>query len=74
MAENNKNRPLHKNNTTGEMNISWMKSKGKYKVEVSNPKTGKLTYFGLFKTLEEAIPVRDKARKEFGYHENHGRK
>ena len=61
-SENNCNKKVQKNNTTGYKNISLTKS-NTYEVKIS--KNNKKVYCKKFKTLEEAIINRDLKLKEF---------
>lgn len=68
--ENMKNKSIGKNNTTGVLGVSVYGDK--YRVRISL--NGKRISLGLYNTIEEALSVRLKYEKEFGYCENHGRK
>lgn len=58
-AQNGANRKgRNKNNASGHLNISWNKVCSKWQVTV------KRLHYGYFDTIEDAIPVRDRARKE----------
>lgn len=59
LSENQMNRKLNSNNTTGYTGVSFLKSKGKYKATIY--KKSKPIYLGLFDTAELAA---DAYRKE----------
>ena len=53
-AENQKNRKISKNNTSGFKGVHLEKSVNKYMVSIRNPETGKHEHYHGFTTLEEA--------------------
>ena len=58
-AENNSNLSGKRvNNVSGLRNISWSKAANKWQVTIKNK------YFGVFDSVEEAKPIRDRIRKE----------
>lgn len=58
-AENNSNLSGKRvNNVSGLRNISWSKAANKWQVTIKNK------YYGVFDSIEEAKPVRDRIRKE----------
>lgn len=65
---NHKNRPMQRNNTTGCVGVSFDRSRYVAYVTVS----GKQIRLGRFKTLEEAVEARQRANREYGFHQNHG--
>jgi hypothetical protein len=65
-SENQRNRALNKNNTSGQNNI--YKQKDKYRVRFKHNKISKY-----FNNLEDAVSFRDEKYLELGYHENHGK-
>lgn len=68
---NSKNQPLRTNNTSGVVGVSWNNRFNKWVVQIGvNRKKKQLGYF---KNKNEAIKVRKKAEKKYGYHKNHGR-
>lgn len=75
LSENMRNRPIPRSNTTGLMNIYYEKGSDNAKKvwKVMLNLFGKQVYVGHFKTQEEATIARDAARKQFGFHKNHGR-
>jgi len=65
MQENNKNRPLQKNNTSGVKGIYYIKRTDKWKAEIWHD--CEYEYLGLFGTREDAIKARREAEiKYFG--------
>lgn len=62
--DNTKNRRLGKNNTSGEMNVMFLR--GKYIVRIEG------CHIGTFKTMDEAVEARNTEKVLRGFHENHG--
>jgi len=69
-AENQRNRALAKNNTSGLSGVHWSKSNKKWMVRVKVNR--KRIYLGSFSTKDEAIKVRKAAEIEHNFHVNHG--
>ena len=69
-AENNKNRTLQNNSTTGYSGVSFYKRDGKYRAEISINNITK--HLGYYDTAEEAAAVRAVASINYNYHPNHG--
>jgi hypothetical protein len=67
---NNKNRSMRTDNTSGIMGVSWHKRTKKWIAYIHSDKGRK--YLGLFSEKEEAESARKAAEAEFGYHPNHG--
>ena len=69
--QNQRNRKLQKNNTSGHKGVYWDKRNKKWKVQIFA--NGKSYYFGLYENKEDAIKVAIEARKklhgEFGRNE-----
>lgn len=61
-AQNNANTRMYKNNKSGHKNIKWEPDRQRYGVFISYD--NKLHRLGRFKTLEEAIAVRNAKYKE----------
>jgi len=73
-AENARNFPRNKRNTSGHIGVSWHKRDKKWQAIIGATQVGKsLKYLGYFDTKEEAIAARKEAEKLYGFHENHGR-
>jgi len=68
--ENHKNRRLSSNNTSGHLGVYWSKNNNKWYSQIKV--NGKLMHLGYFLDISEAIFVRKKSEKEYGFHENHG--
>jgi len=69
--ENNKNRRISSNNTSGTMGVSWCARLGKWRSYVTVDL--KQIHLGVFEELEDAVIARKKAEKEHGFNDNHGR-
>ena len=70
--ENKKNKPMHKNNTSGVCGIYWEKDRKKWLASVRiNTKNVNL---GRFDDKFEAICARLSANNKYDFHFNHGRK
>lgn len=70
-SENSRNQKMRSTNTSGQMGVSQRKDNGRFRSFIQA--AGKRIWLGTFDTLDEAIAVRKRAEKKFGYHENHGR-
>ena len=68
--ENNKNRSMQKNNTSGFVGVSFNKLTKKWESYITVGKKRK--QIGYFSKLEDAILSRKSANIEFDFHENHG--
>lgn len=62
---NGKNRKKNKNNVTGHTGIFFIQSRNKYQSTISINK--KRLFLGNFNSIDEAIEVREKYKKEAGY-------
>jgi len=69
--ENNRNRTIPSNNTSGVMGVSWNITAKKWKAKIEG--NGKQIYLGIFNLKEDAIKARKEAEIKYGYHPNHGR-
>lgn len=58
-------------NTSGHTGVSWCAIQAKWKVQIRD--RGRKVTVGRYSSLAEAVSARDRANREFGYHENHGR-
>lgn len=70
--ENNKNKALHKNNTSGVIGVGWRKARSCWQSTIMVNK--KTLYLGNFHNFDDAVKARKDAEKKYGFHENHGRK
>ncbi len=70
MAENQKNRRLHSNNSSGVCGVFWDKGMLKWKALIKS--NNKSIYIGRYKNLSDAINARKSAEIEHGFHKNHG--
>jgi hypothetical protein len=69
-SENNKNKSLSCNNTSGVVGVSLHKGTGKWRAQISTESGRK--HLGYFTNKEDAIEAAKAARVKYGYHENHG--
>lgn len=70
-VENNKNRGMNKNNTSGITGVGWAKDKGKWVSQIQHQR--KNHNLGYYEDKFEAICARKSAETKFGFHENHGK-
>ncbi len=70
-AENNKNTPMRKTNTSGFVGVYWNRFSNGWDAKIGV--SGKLLNIGRYKTFDEAVSARLKYQNIYGYHENHGR-
>jgi len=68
--ENQKNKLMHKNNTSGVIGVHWYKPRMKWKAGIKV--NGELNHLGYFTSLREAAKARKEAERKYGFHENHG--
>ena len=68
--ENQKNRKMRNDNTSGKTGLSWHKRDEKWQVDIKVD--GKTTYIGSFNDKAEAIKARKAANIKYGFHANHG--
>lgn len=70
-SENNKNRRLQENNTSGVNGVNWSESSNKWIVRIGiGDKVRKA--LGSFNNLDDAIKARHAADIKYNFHENHG--
>lgn len=69
-AENNKNRPKSRHNTSGQLGVYWDKSRNKWAAQIKV--NGRQVYLGRFDSKREAINVRHVAEAKYDFHANHG--
>jgi len=68
--ENSKNRRIYRNNKTGVSGVAHCN--GRLRAKIRNK--GKDVHLGYFDSIIDAKAAIESARKEFGYHLNHGQK
>jgi len=68
--ENQRNKSLNKNNTSGVCGVYWRKDSQKWQtlIVVNN----RLLHLGYYHDKEDAIAARAAAEIKYGFHENHG--
>ena len=69
-GDNQRNRTLNANNSSGAVGVNWQKLAGKWKAQIVINK--KFVSLGYFENLEDAIAARAAADIKYGFHENHG--
>jgi hypothetical protein len=69
-SDNQKNRRLPRNNTTGVHGI-WEDARGRWRAEINTD--GRRVSLGSHATKESAVAARKAAEREYGFHPNHGR-
>lgn len=69
-AENQKNRSMHKNNSSGVTGVSWHKKRNAWQSLICYE--GKKIHLGLFENFQEAVKTRKLAEIRFNFHQNHG--
>lgn len=69
--DNAKNQPMQKSNKSGYIGVDWHKSAKKWQARAVNL-DGKRIDLGRYDNIEDAIAVRKKYEKEFGYYEHRG--
>lgn len=62
-SQNQMNRNIGKNNTSGYRGVSWHKKHKKWIAQIGI--MGKLKYLGLFSHIEEAIKIRKQAEEKY---------
>jgi hypothetical protein len=67
---NNKNKSMHKNNTSDVNGVDWSASTGKWRARISVNK--KRVGLGYFDSKEDAAKARADADEKYGFHANHG--
>ena len=70
-AENTKNSKIASNNTSGFKGVEWIPSRNKWRALISSK--GKKINVGSHYCKIDAVIAVIKARREYGFHENHGR-
>ena len=70
-AENQRNRSMQHNNTSGVAGVCWRDANQKWWAYIGVD--GKKKHLGFFTEFEDAVTARRFAEDELGYHPNHGR-
>jgi len=70
-TDNQRNRGLNKNNTSGICGVCWKKDRKKWmaSIKINN----KLLHLGYYRDKEHAIAARAAAEIKYGFHVNHGK-
>lgn len=71
-ASNSRNQGVRKDSTSGIRGVTYSKLSGKWVARISN--RGVRYSLGYFTDKKDACDARRKAEKEFGYHQNHGKR
>lgn len=71
VAENNKNRSLQTNNTSGVAGVCWKACRSLWRAQINHH--GEVLWLGDFPKRRQAIAARRDAERRYGYHENHGK-
>lgn len=71
-SENQRNKPLPRNNTTGVMGVYWEPLRMKWRADITV--MGKTKCLGRFDQKQDAATARKLAEANSGHHINHGRK
>lgn len=69
--ENQKNRKINANNTSGTLGVHWCNFGQKWRSRLAV--NGKSVHLGYFEDIEDAIKARKEAGIKYGFHKNHGR-
>lgn len=70
-SENQHNRKLNNNNSTGHPGIHWCQTRRAFVARITNG--GRMMSLGRFETVEAAISARRIAEQKFNFSETHGR-
>ena len=68
--DNNRNKPMHKNNTSGVNGVYWNKLNKKWQAYINV--NGRQKHLGLFATIEAAAVARAEASRQHGFTDRHG--
>lgn len=69
-VENNKNKTMKSNNTSGYCGVTWVKRLSKWQASIRT--ANQRYYLGVYSNLDDAISARKKAEGQLGFHEGHG--
>ncbi|MGX5719901.1 HNH endonuclease [Shinella zoogloeoides] len=70
-GERVKNACRRSDNSSGTTGVAWFKALGQWRAYVTIK--GRQKHLGYFDTIDEAKSARELARRQHGFHENHGR-
>jgi hypothetical protein len=70
-AENLRNLPKYRNNTSGSVGVYWCADRSKWRVRIKV--LGAFLSLGYYADFDSAVQVRKSAELKYGFHENHGR-
>jgi len=68
--DNNMNKSLRADNTSGTPGVAWQKSRRKWHAKINV--NGVFHFLGRFTDKKDAINARKQAEKKYGFHPNHG--
>lgn len=69
--ENQRNRSINKNNTSGFPGVGWRKEVGKWQATITV--SYEVKNLGHFDNISDAVEARRVANIRYGYHDNHGK-
>jgi len=69
-TNNQMNRSLNKNNSSGCVGVYWQKRIEKWRAHIKV--SGVSKHLGYFSNLSDAVSAREEANIKYGFHENHG--
>jgi hypothetical protein len=70
VGENARNISLPDDNTSGRIGVSWVSHRGTWRATIKAH--GVSHHLGTYHNKVDAVAARERAEKEFGFHENHG--
>lgn len=71
-SQNNRNRGISDNNSSGVVGVYWFKRTGMWRAQIKSG--GKNIHLGYFKSIEDAATARFTAEMSKGFHPNHGKR
>lgn len=71
-AVNQRNRPMHRDNTSGVTGVCWYSKYSCWRVQIRGD--GRPKHIGYFEDFDAAVKARKAAEVKYGFHENHGQK
>lgn len=70
--DNLRNQKLSNINKSGHAGVCWIENRQRWHAQIAEG--GRRIFLGRFKDKNDAISARETAEREFGYHENHGKR